>query len=430
MDLHITLVGLNHRTAGVDVRERFALADCARPENWALPCGDNVNESFILSTCNRVELLAVGVANPESELLERWGQACQSEIADLRRYVYIHKNLDAARHVFEVASSLDSMVLGEPQILGQMKAAYRNAVESHCAGPILNRLMHNAFTVAKRVRHETAVAASAVSISYAAVELAKRIFGAMPSHRAMLIGAGEMAELAATHLLQAGIDEIIVVNRTLQNGEALAQKFHGRAIGFDRLQEGLAQVDIVIASTGSKDPILNAANVKIALKARKNRPMFFIDIAVPRDIDPDVNTIDNVYLYDIDDLKDVVEENMAGRREEAARARLIIDEEVARFAAWLNNLDAKPTILDLIKRGEDVASIEVEHALKRLGSTDPAMRAALEGLARGLVNKLNHAPLMYLKRGGMGRDDPHGRISTIRRIFNLDHPNSSQASKA
>lgn len=421
MDFQITLVGLNHRTAGVDIRERYSLAERVKPETWALPCVNGIREAFILSTCNRVELLAVSAGNAAESMLATWAAAAGSEPEDLARYVYIHSNLDAARHVFEVASSLDSMVLGEPQILGQMKAAYRAAVENRAAGPILNRLMHKAFTVAKRVRHETAVAASAVSISYAAVELAKRIFGSMPSHRAMLIGAGEMAELAATHLLQAGIDEIVVINRTFSRGQELADKFRGRAEQFEKLEESLAQADIVIASTGSPDPVLNGAQVKKVMKARKNRPMFFIDIAVPRDIDPLVNELDNVYLYDIDDLRDVVEENMAGRREEAGRARLIVAEEAAKFGEWLKNLETKPTVLDLIQRGENAISLELARVLKRIGPTTPETASEIEAMARRIVKKLNHAPLVYLKTSGMGRDDPHGRVGAIRRIFDLDN---------
>ena len=310
MDCDIVLVGLNHRTAGVDVRERFALVDFCSRENWALPCDDVIGEAMILSTCNRVELLATGHGDVAGRILERWATARGTDPEELRPYVYIYKNMDAVRHLFSVASSLDSMILGEPQILGQLKSAYRKAAACHATGVILNRLLHKAFSVAKRVRTETAVASSAVSISYAAVELAKRIFGEMQHHKAMLVGAGEMAELAATHLLQAGVDEILVANRTFSRGEELARQFNGRALPFESLASHLTEVDIIITSTGSPDPVIRARDIRGVLKARKNRPMFFIDIAVPRDIDPDVNGLDNVYLYDIDDLKEVVEENL------------------------------------------------------------------------------------------------------------------------
>lgn len=420
MDFQITLVGLNHRTAGVDVRERFALTAHCGPDTWAVPCHGILHESFILSTCNRVELVGVGESDTGLLLLDNWARVCSSQPDDLAPYVYTHHGLEAVRHVFEVASSLDSMVLGEPQILGQMKAAYRKSVESRGAGPILNRLMHKAFSVAKRVRHETGVAASAVSISYAAVELAKRIFGEMSGHKALLIGAGEMAELAAMHLLQGGMAEIFVANRTYARGEELARRFRGRPVPFESFTNHLHEVDIVIASTGSPETIINASHVRGVLKARKNRPMFFIDIAVPRDIDPDVNTLDNVYLYDIDDLREVVEENMQSRREEAERARDIVAEEVGNFGDWLENLAAKPTILDLVRRGDEAAAMEVARTLRRLGPVSPETREAIETMAHALARKLNHEPIMFLKNDGMSRQSPHSRISLVRRIFNLD----------
>ena len=375
MDCDIVLVGLNHRTAGVDVRERFALVDFCSRENWALPCDDVIGEAMILSTCNRVELLATGHGDVAGRILERWATARGTDPEELRPYVYIYKNMDAVRHLFSVA---------------------------------------------KRVRTETAVDSSAVSISYAAVELAKRIFGEMQHHKAMLVGAGEMAELAATHLLQAGVDEILVANRTFSRGEELARQFNGRALPFESLASHLTEVDIIITSTGSPDPVIRARDIRGVLKARKNRPMFFIDIAVPRDIDPDVNGLDNVYLYDIDDLKEVVEENLATRRDEAQKAAEIVDEEVDIFRQWLCSLDVQPTIVDLIQHGENAAHEEVARTLKRLGHVDDATREAIEVMALALVRKLNHDPIMFLKRGTMSQEGSAPRISLMRRIFNLD----------
>ena len=420
MDCDIFLVGLNHRTAGVDVRERFALANHCDEEHWALPCTGAVSESVILSTCNRVEILAAGTGDMAEQILCNWAKARGTDVEDLRPYVYVHKNLEAVRHLFSVASSLDSMVLGEPQILGQLKTAYRKAVKSRATGVILNRLLHKAFSVAKRVRTETAVASSAVSISYAAVELAKRIFGDMREHKAMLVGAGEMAELAAMHLLQSGIKEILVANRTHARGQELAKQFNGRAIPFEQMPHYLLDVDIIITSTGSQEPIIRARDIRVALKARKNRPMFFIDIAVPRDIDPDVNGLDNVYLYDIDDLREVVEENLATRRDEAAKAAEIVNEEVAYFSKWLASLDMQPTIVDLIKKSQAIAEEELAKTLKRLGPVDDNTRNALEAMASSLVRKLNHDPIMFLKHGGMSQEGNGPRISVMRRIFNLD----------
>lgn len=420
MDCEIVLVGLNHRTAGVDVRERFALADFCAPESWALPLGGGIDEALILSTCNRVELLAVGAGDPAPRMLELWA-AVRGESADeLKSYVYIHRGLEAARHLFSVAASLDSMILGEPQILGQLKAAYRRATEARTSGLLLNRLLHKAFSAAKRVRTETAVASSAVSISYAAVELAKRIFEDMTQQRALLVGAGEMAELAATHLLQAGIRDITVANRTMERGRALAEQFRGSAIPFESLSDHLAGADIVITSTGSPEPVIRARDVRDVLRARRNRPMFFIDIAVPRDVDPDVNSLDNVYLYDIDDLREVVEENLAGRREEARKAEIIVDEEVAAFGRWLDGLEVRPTIVDLLGHGDEVAREAVEKTLRRLGRHDDATREALEHMAHSIVGKLLHDPIMFLRDGAPADGSPP-RVSVARQVFNLDH---------
>lgn len=420
----IVLVGLNHRTAGVDVRERFALAEHCQPDTWAVPTADALSEALILSTCNRVELVGVGAdaGSVRQHLLRSWAGARHAEPEDLAPYLYEYTGDEAVRHLFAVASSLDSMVLGEPQILGQLKQAYRRSVESRATGVILNRLLHKAFSVAKRVRTETAVAANAVSISYAAVELARRIFGDMPDHRALLVGAGEMAELAAMHLLQAGIDEIVVVNRTRERAVELAKRFHGRAAGFEELPGRIAEADIVITSTGSPEPVIRARDLRAVLRTRKNRPMFFIDIAVPRDIDPDVNGLDNVYLYDIDDLREVVEENLAGRREEAAKAEAILDEEVALFSRWLESLESQPTIVELVRRGERAAEEELARTLRRLGPLDESQRAAITAMAHAIAHKLNHAPIMFLKEDGMAREGAPARVNLVRRVFALDAP--------
>ena len=310
MKKEIHLVGLNYKTAPVEVRERFALTDPEILAKGVVPIDSVVRECLILSTCNRVEITTVARGEgAKNHLLRQWATVCGRKVEELTPYVYHYKGSEAVRHLFSVAASLDSMVLGEPQILGQLKDAYRAALEQRNARVILNRLLHKAFSTAKRVRTETAVASSAVSISYAAVELAKRIFEDFGQIKAMLIGAGEMAELAAAHLVNAGIASIRVTNRTYERAVQLASRFNGEAAPFDLLLEHLAEVDIVISSTGAHEPIIRAADMKKVLKERKHRPMFFIDIAVPRDIDPDVNSLDNIYLYDIDDLKEVVEEN-------------------------------------------------------------------------------------------------------------------------
>lgn len=430
MEQNIYLIGLNYRTAGVEVRERFALADHCSQETWAIPLrpsGDSnaeatLDEALILSTCNRVEILAVGQGDVPKLVLEAWAAAKHRKVVELTPYVYIHKGREAIAHLFTVASSLDSMVLGEPQILGQLKGAYRKATLVGTTKTIINRLLHKSFSVAKRVRTETGIAASAVSISYAAVELAKRIFGDMSQYQAMLIGAGEMAELAATHLIQSGIRRVQVANRTYERAQELATEFRGEAVPFEHLFDRLAEADIVISSTGSPDAIIRARDIKDVLKRRKYRPMFFIDIAVPRDIDPDVNNLDNVYLYDIDDLKEVVEENLAHRRVEAEKAQAIVNQEVNAFCFWLESLSLQPTIVDLLSHFETHAQEELQRTLRRLGPVNEETRRALEAMLHGLVRKLSHEPITFLKEANT--ETGTRNVELIRRMFGLDeeHP--------
>lgn len=419
MDLHLTLVGLNHRTASVDARERYSLTDYCVPSAWPTGFDKNFGESLILSTCNRVEFLYAGQNHQHDLMLETWARTVHQPLAELKSSSYIFHDQDAVRHIFKVASSLDSMVLGEPQILGQLKTAYRTAVQNSKTGPIISRLMHKAFSVGKRVRTETAVATNAVSVSYAAVELSKRIFGNLNGHQAMLIGAGEMAELAALHLLQNGIKKIVLINRTFERALELAEKFHGIAKPFAELADNLVNADIIIASTGSREPIVGPEEVKSALKKRKNNPMFFIDIAVPRDIHPQVNTLDNVYLYDIDDLREVVDENIEERKKEADKAQIIIEEETANFMSWLNILDSTPTIVDLINRGEKIARDEIARTLKKLEPLSAQQKLALETMALAIVRKMNHEPITFLKHGTGAASIE--RIDLVREIFNLDH---------
>ncbi len=423
MSQEIVLVGLNHRTAPVDIREQFALPDTGPRELDLFAAYSPVQEAFTLSTCNRVEVLAVVNSghNPVTPILSAWSALCGQASERLRGHIYTFQGSQAVEHIFRVASSLDSMVVGEPQILGQLKQAYRQAVEQGTTRTIINRLMHKAFSVAKRVRSETRIAQCAVSISFAAVELAREIFGDLSQQKAMLIGAGEMAELAATHLLNSGLSQLLVSNRTFSRAQELADRFHGQAIDYSDLLAHLHTADIVISSTGATRPILHARDMRPILKKRKNRPMFFIDIAVPRDIDPDVNQLDNVYLYDIDDLKGVVEENMAQRREEADLAQKIVAQEVDKFQAWLNSLDLTPTIVDLLQQGEDLARKEAERTLKRLGpDVSPQTEKAIQTLAQSLAKKLYHHPVAFLKRRGQEQDHAQYYVSLMRRMFDLD----------
>ncbi len=423
MNQEIYLVGLNHKTAGVDVRERFALNGCD-PRSGGLISEDGpVAEALVLSTCNRVEFLAVGDAagNAPEAIASFWAAQCGQPSSGLDGHIYSHTGAAAVEHLFTVASSLDSMILGEPQILGQLKAAYRQAVENGSTRVIINRLLHKAFSVAKRVRTETAIASSAVSISYAAVELARKIFTDLSNHRALLIGAGEMAELAATHLLSAGVRDFTVVNRTMEHGQELARQFKGRALPFEELHQALLETDIVISSTGSPTAVIRARDMKEVLRKRRHKPIFFIDIAVPRDIDPDVNTLDNVYLYDIDDLREVVEENLAGRQQEALKARDIVNEEVRAFMLWRDSLELTPTIVALLDQGERIARRELKKSIRQLGpDPDPQTVAILERLAQSVCHKIYHEPISYLKRRSQEEGSAQRFIHNARRMFNLD----------
>ncbi|MDL2285553.1 glutamyl-tRNA reductase [Desulfovibrio sp. OttesenSCG-928-F07] len=430
MNKDIYLIGLNHRTAGVEVRESFALTGVGLLENGLLPVATAtepdapIKEAMVLSTCNRVEILAVGNGDDlKEQVIRHWAEAKGKNAEDLTPFVYAHKGEDAIKHLFTVASSLDSMVLGEPQILGQLKDAYKKALDLGATKTILNRLLHRAFYVAKRVRNETGVASSAVSISYAAVELAKRIFGDMSQYRAMLIGAGEMAELAATHLMNAGIKSVWVANRTHERAIELAAQYNGLAVPFENLFEQLHEVDIVISSTGAPDAVIRARDMAGVMKKRKNRPMFFIDIAVPRDIDPDVNGLDNIYLYDIDDLKEVVEENLAQRRDEAVKAHGIVAEETVEFLRWIDSLSLQPTIVDLIRRSETIVQEEWQRTIKRLDLNEET-EAALQVMFTSMVKKLNHEPISFLKRR-FYEEAGTKYISIVRRMFNLDNEDVS-----
>ncbi|MFN2342511.1 MAG: glutamyl-tRNA reductase [Desulfonatronovibrio sp.] len=425
MEQHIYLFGLNHKTADVEIREKFALSGFDPEGSGLMGQKSPIKETLVLSTCNRVEIICVsdaGLDEVSPIIIKSWAKFCRQDCSLLQKHIYTFEDLKAVDHLFSVAASLDSMVLGEPQILGQLKDAYRESVKNKTAGVIINRLLHKSFSAAKRIRTETDVSSSAVSISYAAVELAKKIFGELQDQSAMLIGAGEMAELAALHLLNSGLKDIMVANRTPARAEELAERFKGQAMCMEKMLDHLHKADIVISSTGATSTIISARQVKEVLKKRKNQPMFFIDIAVPRDLDPDINMLDNVYLYDIDDLKEVVEENLAGRREEADKAREIVRQEVEKFSLWLKSLDLSPTIVDLLNRGEAIAQKEIKKSLRSLGpDVDEATQKAMEQLATSLVGKLYHEPIIFLKRRSREEESSDKFIDLTRRIFNLDN---------
>jgi glutamyl-tRNA reductase len=423
--MNILVVGLSHKTAPVAVRERVAFAPTAmeRPlhELLALPA---ISEAIIVSTCNRVELYATS-REPEAAIsqMRRFLTSYHGlEAGSLDENLYEHQGEEAIRHVFRVASSLDSMVIGEPQILGQIKTSYGYAAEFKTAGLILNRFLHKAFSVAKRVRTETAIAGNAVSVAFAAVELARKIFGTLEGKNVLLIGAGEMCELAARHFINNGVSQVHVTNRTFERAVKLAEEFKGRAIAFDDFPDHLHQIDIVLTSTGASTFILGAKKVEEVIKQRKNKPMFFIDIAVPRDIDPRVNDVDNVYLYDVDDLQGVVAANLKERHKEAKKAEGIIEEEIAAFDRWLATLDVVPTIVALRSRFEEIRRAEVDKtfgaALKNLGDKE---RRSVEALTAAIINKLLHAPITLLKQE-QNDDSTDSSVHAVRTLFNLEPP--------
>lgn len=417
----IVIIGVNHKTAPVAVREKLAFSgDCAGPLLTLISIA-GCRECCFLSTCNRVEVIFVASDPVAAAVAVRGFLFAQSGLADAeaRQYSYLYQGREAVAHLYQVAASLDSMVVGEPQILGQLKQAYREALEQKTTGVILNRLLHKAFSVAKRVRTETNIGSSAVSISYAAVQLAKKIFGSLRDRSVLLVGAGEMAELAAEHLVSQGIGRVIVANRTLERAARLARRFNGIAVGLAELPDRLAEVDILVSSTGATDLILKKDEVKPLMRQRKNRPLFLIDIAVPRDLDPGLNDLDNVYLYDIDDLKNVVDVNKAEREKEAMRAEGIIAEEVIKFGQWLEGMELAPTIAAIRQKANAIRETEVAKTLNSMKSLSEDERRSVEMLAGAIVNKLLHDPMVFLK-GGNSQDNSRIKLSLVRQMFGLD----------
>jgi glutamyl-tRNA reductase len=418
---HIVIIGLNHRTAPVEIRERLAFpTEAIGHALRSLLERESLKEGVILSTCNRVEICALAIQGSQgtSEAKEFMAAYHGIPLGELNGYLYHYEKDDAVKHLFRVASSLDSMVLGEPQILGQVKDAYGFAAEFRTIGPVLDKFFTKTFSVAKRVRTETKVASSAVSVSYAAVELARKIFGDLSDKTVLIIGAGEMCELAARHLISAGVKGIMVTNRTFERAVKLAEEFGGTPIRFDEIPVHLKRADIVLSSTGAPHFILRRQDIEEVIRIRKNRPMFFIDMAVPRDIDPDANQVDNVYVYDIDDLNNVIETNLEERQREALKAEEIVMEEVCSFRRWLDAQQATPTIINLRRKYEEVKNTEVAKAMSMLGTEDPKMRKVVESLASSLLNKILHAPIASLKKDANGKNQMD-LVTVVREIFDL-----------
>jgi len=420
--MHIVVVGLSHKTAPVEIRERLAVPESRLGEALTRLCGySGIKEGLLLSTCNRVEVYAV------VEELEAGYGRIQEFLADahlsvsseqLTPHLYWQTGDRAITHLFRVTCSLDSMVVGESQILGQVKDAFEMALTHKATGLILNKVVKKAISVAKRVRTDTKIAESAVSVSYAAVELAKKIFSDLRDKTVLLVGAGEMAKLAARHFIASGVRHVRVTTRTPQHAVALADRFNGTAVPFEQFREEMATADIVLVSTGAAHYLVGSDDVQRAVKQRMNRPMFLIDISVPRNIDPAVRHVDNAFLFDIDDLESRVEQNRGERLQEAERAEHMVIEEVGAVRQWLKSLEVTPTIVALKSRVEDIKRAEVEKLLGRLAHLPPQERALVEAMASAIVNKLIHNTMVTLK-SEVASADGAAFVEAAKRFFNL-----------
>ncbi len=419
---NLVLVGVNHKTTPVEIRERLAFTrgeiESSQERLVSYP---EIIENIILSTCNRVEIYArVADSNKGLQRLKEFiSDYHDIPIIELEKYFYCYTNEAAVEHLFRVSSSLDSMVLGEAQILGQVKDAYSVARTLQSTGMVLNQLFEKAFNVAKKIREETNVSEGGVSISSAAVELARKIFEDLEDHSVMLVGTGEMAELAAKHLISYGVKTIYVTSRTYERAVGLAETLNGCALDFDMFKEELYRADIVITSTASPNFIISKDIVEKAIHKRKNKPIFFIDIAVPRDIEPEVNDLENVYLYDIDDLQGVVAANLKEREKEAEGAMEIIQNEVTKFNHWVESLDAVPTIIEMRNRADNIRKKELDKTLKKLDHLSEQDQKQIDLMTTSIINKILHTPTVKLKKETQSKEG-HYYLKAIRHLFHLD----------
>jgi glutamyl-tRNA reductase len=413
----LVLIGINHKTAPIELRERIAISRDELPEaTRALAVQPGVSECMIVSTCNRVEMLAA-VESPETDLTAFLHHHFGLDQALLAPHIYQHRDRQAVRHLFRVASSLDSMVVGEPQILGQVKEAFATARAAGTVSGELEHLLQSAFAAAKRVRTETAIGSNSVSIASVAVELARKIFGSLQGRTVFLVGAGKMSELAARHLVQQGAGAILVTNRTLERARQLAEPFDGRVIPFEKLYETATEADIVISSTGAPHPIFRKEHGQQFMHRRRNRPMFFIDIAVPRDVDPAMNKVEGIFVYDIDDLQQVAASHIAERQTQAGDAEALINAEVERFHQRRRAVNVAPAIVSLQHQAEEIRQNELKRMHAKLGVLSEEQLAAIEALTRGLVNKFLHPPMQALKQAA--RENDSTRVEALCETWSL-----------
>lgn len=420
--MNIIVLGLNHRTAPVELRELLAIPDSRMGDALArMMAYPGIKEAMYLGTCNRVEVYAVvekgglGVRNLEDFLVSTHF-SLSSE--DLMPHLYRYSDDEAIAHLFRVSASLDSMVVGEPQILGQVKEAYELALTHRSSGVILNKVVKKAISVGKSVRTHTRIGEYAVSVSYAAVELAKKVFSNLQQRVVLLVGAGEMGKLAAQHLVNHGVKEVLLTTRNHHRAQILAERFQGQAVPYEHLHSTLPKADIVICATGAPYFVISKDDIEGAVQQRMNRPIFLIDITVPRNIDPAVKDVDNAFLFDIDDLKAHVGHNQDERLKEAKTAEKMVKDEVESMVAWVRGLEATPTIVALRKKAQDIKNVELEKAFHRLGDVSEKDRSAIEGLASAIVNKLLHGPLVTLKAEAQSQNG-FAFIEAARRFFEL-----------
>ena len=414
----IVVVGLNHETAPVGVREALAFPKERLPEALARVRQEaGLGEAVILSTCNRVEVYGRSTAESLDAVSGFLARFHGREPAEIAPHLYRLEGEAAVRHAFRVAASLDSMVMGEPQILGQVKEAYEAAEKAGSLGSVLNALRNRSVAAAKRTRTETAIGRNAVSVSHVAVELARKIFGELRDRSVLLVGAGKMSEVAARQMVRDGARASVLGGRTFERAEQLAAALGGRAAPFESLRGELAKADIVISGTGAPGVVIHRADVEAAQAARRGRPLFIIDIAVPRDVAEDAGKVSGVFLYDLDDVKKVAEANLRERKKEASAAEAIVEEEIREFLEWRRSLDVVPLLVELRRRGDEIRKAEIEKARRRLGPLTPEQESALEAATSAIVNKLLHGPTVQLKQmAGNGQPE---HVGFIRKLFGL-----------
>lgn len=428
--MHLILVGLSHKTAPIAIREKLTFPATRQAEALSLlTCRECITEAVILSTCNRTEIYAVA-SDPEvgvDAVIDFVAGYHDLDPHELTRYLYIIKGDAVVRHLFRVVASLDSMVIGEAQILGQVKEAYEHAFEAGATSRAFNRLFRQSFEVGKRVRTETSIGENAVSISYAAVELAKKVFDSLEGRTILVIGAGKMSELTSKHLVCNGVESVLVANRTYERAVELAERFSGEAIPYEKLFDHMRRADIVISSTSATGYVVSKPEVADVMRGRGGRPLFLIDIAVPRDIDPAVNDLTDVFVYDIDDLNGVVEANLEERMREARRAESIIDEEIAQFMRWRESLEVVPTVAAIRAKAEVIRQAEMEKALKRLGGLSEKELQTIDALTCAIVNKMLHGPTARLKQASEAPDG-YTYVEIARSLYGLDEAEAKHAS--